>query len=453
MRVSLFNIMSLPIPDSLTHETFIHPYNRKALHKALISCRQETLSLVADICSDTLTTQSHPDFSPIGWHIGHIAYTESLWILEKLAGQSCSSSEHIRLFSADGLPKKERQNLPELKILLKYIKQIRSVVLTYLNQINSADLSVQAPLWYWLLQHESQHAETISIVLALHQLQKHQPQSTTDFLQPIPIKSPVPSTKCLLSEPLADMVQVSAGDFTQGSNSPTALDNEQPAHSVSLPSYWIDRRPVNCGQYRQFIEAGGYEQKQWWTQAGWQWQQSQGIHQPLYWHNFQGASEETEALIENHPVCGVSWYEAAAYARFVGKRLPTEAEWAKAASWDVTAQRSRPYPWGESLDIQCNYGRRVGGTTHVDQFEQYKSPYGCEDMLGNVWEWTDTWFAPYPDFNPFPYAGYSQTYFDQAHRVLRGGSWATPRWVLRNSFRNWYHPHRREVFAGFRCAL
>ncbi len=396
---------------------------RAYFQQALADCRQLTLNLVADAQPELLKRQAHADFSPVGWHLGHIAYTESLWTAEHLADRA-GESHYLRLFAADGLPKAERENLPDWLEILAYLGEVRSQTL---KALFTTDLLVHAPLWHWLLQHESQHAETMAMVLALHRLEE----------AGIPGRSPQSPL------PDSDMVYVSGGESVQGSNLPAAIDNERPAHAVSLAGYWIDRTPVTCEQYRQFIEAGGYQQAQWWTPEGWQWQQSAQVKAPLYWTN--------TSTFDQHPVCGVSWYEAEAYARFVGKRLPTEAEWAKAAGWDALIGQSRLYPWGDSLRDECNYGQQTGATTQVGQFV-HTSPYGCKDMLGNVWEWTDTWFAGYPGFRPFPYAGYSQVYFDQAHRVLRGGSWATPRWALRNSFRNWYHPHRREAFAGFRCA-
>jgi formylglycine-generating enzyme required for sulfatase activity len=150
----------------------------------------------------------------------------------------------------------------------------------------------------------------------------------------------------------------------------------------------------------------------------------------------------------------VSWYEADAYARWLGKRLPCEEEWEKAASWDPERAEKRPYPWGEREPdpSTCNCDAAGEGTTGVGQYAAGRSPYGCEDMLGNVWEWTATWFQPYRGFAAFPYEGYSVPYFDRQHRVLRGGSWATRRHVLRPTFRNWYQPWVREIFAGFRCA-
>jgi ergothioneine biosynthesis protein EgtB len=231
-----------------------------------------------------------------------------------------------------------------------------------------------------------------------------------------------------------------------------AVDNERPRHRVELGDYWIDRYPVTNGQYRQFIQADGYENSQWWTEAGWHWRLQHKITQPLYW--------SADGAWDQHPVCGVSWYEAAAYARFCGKRLPTEAEWEKAASWNPATARSQLYPWGDPAltDTNCdrakyaNHFHQVGWTTPVNAYGANQSPLGCRDMLGNVWEWTDSWFQGYDGFQPYPYVGYSQVFFDGQHRVLRGGSWATRPWALRNSFRNWYYPTMRQLFAGFRCA-
>ena len=381
----------------------------KALQATLRSCRRQTLGLVEGITPQTFCAQAHPDFSPVGWHLGHIAYTESLWVVEHLAGLPKQFPQYERLFAADGLPKSERQNLPALDEILVYLQAVRSQTFDYLYNIEPYnDSSIEAVrLWYWLIQHESQHAETIAMVLAMHQI------NCGAFVYS-------------MVEPAASledgMVRIEAGSATVGSDEPEAIDNERPAHLVSTESYWIDRDLVTYGQYQRFIDAGGYQTAQWWSQEGWQWLRSSLVDRPLYGSSIYSLSKGLDktalddATWSSHPVCGVSWYEADAYARFVGKRLPTEAEWEKAASKN-----------------ECD---RAADSIRT----------GC------VWEWTDTWFSAYLGFQPFPYQGYSQIYFDEEHRVLKGGSWATPEWVRRPSFRNWYHPHRREVFAGFRCA-
>ena len=147
-------------------------------------------------------------------------------------------------------------------------------------------------------------------------------------------------------------------------------------------------------------------------------------------------------------------YEAQAYANFVGKRLPTEHEWEKAAAWNPDTHENTAYPWGNQWqDNQCNHSLNNHGLVPVTYHDQHQSFYGCADCLGNVWEWTATTFQPYPEFVAYPYKGYSSTYFDNEHFILRGGSWVTRRWGVRNTFRNWYHPWTREIFSGFRCAL
>lgn len=347
-------------------------------------CRQSTLALFQEIDDATFCRQAHPDFSPAGWHLGHIAYTECLWILEHLAGMKLLFPEYRKLFAANTLPKQDRVYLPSFVEVKAYLETIREQVFAYLD---TAPFDQQERLWRWLLQHESQHYETIAIVLALQ----------TQVISTVPVS---------ISNSMTEMIYIPAGTFEMGYDGIDAIDNEHPVHSVHLNAYWIDQSPVTCGQYQQFIQAGGYENLAWWSTEGWKWQQTRQVTQPLYWTNDPEKME--------HPVCGVSWYEAEAYANFVGKRLPTEPEWEKAARW--------------------------------------RSSLGDEDWLGNVWEWTDSWFDGYPGFTAYPYRGYSQAYFDEQHRVLRGGSWATRPWALRATFRNWYHPHVREIFAGFRCA-
>jgi gamma-glutamyl hercynylcysteine S-oxide synthase len=420
------------------------------LHHWMQQCRQGTLSLFSDVDYDTFCHQAHPDFSPVGWHLGHIAYTESLWILERLAGLPPQFPDYHRLFAADILPKCDRVNLPNLATIQRYLAAIRSQVSDYLAV---APIQAQSRLWLWLLQHESQHCETIALVLEMCQKQAQprkaaEPHKTSNSIEKQKIEKQKLSALSPLNLPhnREEMVFIPAGICKLGNNAPDALDNECPVHLAELKAYWIDRFPVTCGQYRAFMAAGGYADAQWWSALGWQWLQANPVIQPRYWDNHAGW--------DAHPVCGVSWYEADAYARFVGKRLPTEAEWEKAASWDQeTGERSR-FPWGNTMITRAhaNHFHQVGQTTPVHAYPAGKSASGCYDLLGNVWEWTDSWFAGYENFVSYPYHGYSEAYFDQQHRVLKGGSWATRPWAMRNAFRNWYHPQTREVFAGFRCA-
>jgi gamma-glutamyl hercynylcysteine S-oxide synthase len=412
---------------------------KETFFRAFSQCRAKTLALFDGIDEATFCCQPHPDFSPIGWHLGHIAYTESLWLLERSAGLPCLFPEYRKLFAADGLPKKERVKLPNLEEIRYYLDTVREKVLHYLEL---ADVEQQEPLWRFILQHESQHSEIISFVLELSKQERGEEKRERERVRHGGKLPSFPHSPHDLSE----MIQIPAGEFEMGDDSVDALDNEQPLHRVYLETYSIDRYPVTCTQYRAFMTAGGYENPGWWSKAGWEWLQTEQVTQPLYWCE--------NPMWNNHPVCGVSWYEAEAYSRFVGKRLPTEAEWEKAASWDAQAYCRRIYPWGneEPTLKHCNHDNFIRKTTPVDAFSIGQSPYGLYDALGNVWEWTASWFDGYPGFQSYPYIGYSQVYFDQQHRVLKGGSWATRPWGLRCSFRNWYHPCVRQILAGFRCA-
>ncbi len=411
-----------------------------AIARAMQHCRIGTLALFEGVDDATFCHQAHLDFSPVGWHLGHIAYTESLWLLERSAGMRSLFPEYRQLFVADGLPKSERVKLPSLREVRHYLDTIREKVLDY--YLTRADIDQQERLWRWLIQHESQHSETIAFILQL-QLWDTQSLVEAKALAHLPESHHPPGY---------EMVEIPAGEFEQGNDSIDALDNERPCHRVHLETYSIDRCPVTCGQYQEFIKAGGYQNSNWWSAAGWEWQKSQQVTQPLYW--------TSNPDWNTHPVYGVSWYEAEAYAQFVGKRLPTEAEWEKAASWNATAGIRRTYPWGEAAPTAqiCNHAH-LGidsypplQTTPVDAYPPGQSTYGCYDLLGNVWEWTASMFHGYEGFVSYPYTGYSKVYFDGQHRVLKGGSWATRPWSLRCSFRNWYHPGVRQILAGFRCA-
>ena len=430
---------------------------REAIYRDLQQCRRGTFKLFTGIDYDTFCRQAHPDFSPVGWHLGHIAYTEDLWLLQRCAGLKPVFPEYHQLFAADILPKKQRVFLPTLPEVELYLDAVRKKVLDYLEV---APIAEQERLWRFIIQHESQHCETVAFVLQMQRKKegRHDTDLDTDTrinsLQQRGInqqKCPMPKAQC--PRPNAQYqitdspaIEIPGGEFYMGSDAAEALDNERSRHLCYLEAYSIDRYPVTCRQYRDFMESGGYQNPDWWSADGWKWLQSAKVDRPLYW-------SENPAF-NNHPVCGVSWYEAEAYCNFTGKRLPSEAEWEKAASWDAANQTYRIYPWGEEQPNSslCNHGNNIAKTSPVDAFPKGASAAGCYDMLGNVWEWTASTFDAYPGFESYPYRGYSQVYFDGEHRVLKGGSWATFPQALRSSFRNWYYPGVRQIIAGFRCA-
>jgi len=253
---------------------------------------------------------------------------------------------------------------------------------------------------------------------------------------------------------------IPAGPFTMGTSSePWALDNERPAFTVDLPAYSIDTTPVSSGAYIAFVESGGYDQPQWWSPAGWAHRQQAGLTAPLFWSRDGGMwlrrrFGRTEPVPLDEPVQHVCWYEADAYARWAGRRLPTEAEWEKAARHDPVTGRSRRYPWGEEDPSaeRANLGQRHLQPAPVGSYPAGASAYGVRQLIGDVWEWTASDFVGYPGFVAWPYREYSEVFFGPDYKVLRGGSWAVDKVACRGTFRNWDYPIRRQIFAGFRTA-
>ena len=243
----------------------------------------------------------------------------------------------------------------------------------------------------------------------------------------------------------ADEVFVPGGPFTMGTDSePFAYDNERPAHTVDVDPFFIDTVPVTNRRYAAFVAAGGYDDPRWWTPAGWAWRTEAGLAAPAFWRPEGGGTWSVLrfgarlALPLDEPVQHACWYEADAYARFAGRRLPTEAEWEKAAQ-------------GAKAD-HANLGQRHFGPAPAGAYPDGAGACGAEQMLGDVWEWTASDFSPYPGFSAFPYKEYSEVFYGPDYKVLRGGSWATHPSVARVTFRNWDYPIRRQIFAGFRCA-
>jgi iron(II)-dependent oxidoreductase len=255
-------------------------------------------------------------------------------------------------------------------------------------------------------------------------------------------------------------VLVPAGSFLMGtSTDPWALDNERPAHRIHLPAYHLDTTPVSNAAYRAFVEAGGYDDRRLWSTTGWQWRCRSGKRSPAFWVKDSGSWLRRrlgvlEPLPDDEPVQHVCFFEAEAYARSVGRRLPTEAEWEKAASWDPVSETKRRHPWGDQAPLpeHANLGQVRTRPTPVGSFPAGASAYGILQLLGDVWEWTSTDFSGHPGFCTYPYREYSEVFFGDDHKVLRGGSWATDPLVCRSTFRNWDYPIRRQIFTGFRTA-
>ena len=254
-----------------------------------------------------------------------------------------------------------------------------------------------------------------------------------------------------------EVVEVPAGPFLMGA--PTtgfAYDNERPRQEVHVPAFRIGRTPLANGTWMRFAEGGGYERREWWSDEAWHWKEEYDITHPGGWTDdgHEWRMGRLEPLNPDKPVVHVSWFEADAFARAHGVRLPTEAEWEKAATWDQGAGAKRTWPWGEAPGdpTRANLDARLYATAPAGAYPAGASPYGALGMTGDVWEWTGSAFGGYPGFKAYPYREYSEVFFGTDYRVLRGGSWASSGRVALPTFRNWDLPARRQIFAGVRIA-
>ncbi|MGY3519840.1 ergothioneine biosynthesis protein EgtB [Micromonospora sp. PTRAS2] len=410
--------------------------------------RARTAGLTEAVDDADLMRQHSPIMSPLVWDLAHVGNQEELWLVRDVGGREPVRRDIDDLYDAFKQPRRDRPALPLLPPAeaRAYLATVRDKVHDLLDRVPFTDRPLVADGFAFgmIVQHEQQHDETM---LATHQLRVGPPA----LYAPDP---PQPRAR------VADEVLVPAGEFTMGtSTDPWALDNERPAHPVDLPAYVIDAAPVTNGRYREFIADGGYDDPRWWSEAGWAHRTEAGLTAPMHWRRdgdgwgYQRFGRWSPVR-DDEPVVHVCWYEAQAYAAWAGKRLPTEAEWEKAARWDPATGRSRRYPWGdgEPTAEQANLGQRHLWPAPVGAYPAGASPLGVHQLIGDVWEWTSSPFRGYPGFAAFPYREYSEVFFGDDHRVLRGGSFGTDRAACRGTFRNWDYPIRRQIFSGFRCA-
>ena len=424
---------------------------REHIAGCLLTARERTQLLTGCVDHGDLTRQHSPLMSPLVWDLAHIANQEELWLLREVGGRDPMHPEIDPLYDAFEHPRAKRPTLPLLPPAeaRRYAGEVRGRVLDLLEAatFSGTPLVTGGFAFGMIAQHEQQHDETMLIT---HQLRLGAPVLTAAGPPP-----PAPDALRLPAE-----VLVPGGPFTMGTSSePWALDNERPAHTVHVPAFYLDTTPVTNAAYQQFIADGGYDDPRWWSPAGWDHRQRAGLTAPLYWRREGGGWMRSvfgtsEPVAPAEPVLHVSWYEAQAYAAWAGRRLPTEAEWEKAARFDPATGTSRRYPWGDAdpTGTRANIGQQHLRPAPAGSYPDGAAPCGARQLIGDVWEWTASDFLPYPGFAAWPYQEYSEVFFGDEYKVLRGASFAVGQVACRGTFRNWDYPIRRQIFAGFRTA-
>lgn len=432
--------------------------------------RRRTLELVEPLSEQALNAVHDPVMSPIAWDLGHIANFEEQWLVRQIAGGTPLRKELGDIYDPFTAPRRERGRLSYLRSeeCLDYMHAIRERTLACLEDVDLSDaatpLLAGGLVYELIVRHEQQHTETI--------LQTLQCMTAETYTPTRVVALPAAVDQCSTGQRsgaieagsgarrMDGMVLVDRGHFEMGAGDAWfSYDNERPAHRRGLEPFWIDVAPVTSAAMIEFIDDRGYERPELWSREGWEWRSRERMDLPRYWERGNGGLlerrfGELRPVARSKPVCHVSWYEADAYARWAGKRLPTEAEWERAASWDEEAGVKRRYPWGDTDSNRghANLDQLAFDTAEVGAFPQGESPCGACQMVGDVWEWTASTFERYEGFEPFPYSEYSEPFFGPRFRVLRGGAWATQADAVSTTFRNWDYPERRQIFAGFRCA-
>jgi iron(II)-dependent oxidoreductase len=415
----------------------------------LSDARERTHWLVEAVSDADLERVHDPLMSPLVWDLGHIAAFEDLWVSGRGTGMEPLRPDLMEVYDATETPRAHRGDLPYLRYgaALEYMERVRERALLVLDRMDLSpglgDLHRGGFLWELLVQHEHQHNETM-----LQCLQLAEPGTYA------PPRRALPAAP---AHPPAGMARVEAGPFEMGDAGRWfAYDNERPRHERHLAAFEIDRLPVTNGDYLEFVEDGGYRRRELWAERGWAGLQRSGVDRPLYWSR-DGSERRFDRVTDidpTRPVMHVSWYEADAFARWAGKRLPSEAEWEKAAAWGPYASGPQRQPWGDEPPSHesANLDQTAFGPAPAGAYPDGASSYGVLGMVGDAWEWTASDFTRYPGFRAYPYREYSELFFGDGYKVLRGGSWATRTRVMRNTMRNWDLPERRQIFAGFRCA-
>jgi iron(II)-dependent oxidoreductase len=446
--------------------------------------RARTLALIADLDDRQMIGPRLAIVNPPLWEIGHVAWFQEFWILRHLRKQKPLLENGDQLYNSTDVAHDTRWELllPSRTDTLRYIDEVIDRCIERID--HATGLSSDEFYFYSLATfHEAMHAEALAY-------------TRQTLCYPAPILNHQNTDTLGGGGPWPGDVEIPGGSFMVGATPdfPFVFDNEKWAHEVEVKPFRIARATVTNGEFLAFVKAGGYRKLQFWSADGRSWLETGGAPQleksfekffnrtmneapevrdfterldhPVYWRRDgngrwqQRVYDRYLPLNENLPVVHVSWYEAEAYCNWAGRRLPTEAEWEIAASAELNSARDgytdhrRHFPWGNEQPApkHANLDWCEGGLVEVGAHPAGDSAFGCRQMIGNVWEWIADDFLPYPGFTVDPYKEYSKPWFG-THKVLRGGCWATSSLLIRNTWRNFYTPDRRDVWAGFRtCA-
>lgn len=420
------------------------------LRKWLRDVLQRTLALGDDLDRKRMIGPYSPRLNPFLWEITHSVWFIENWTLRYLFDEEPFFSGEDENYDSPRIRHGKRwtKNLKPFEEVTEFAGDLEERLLERLHGDESSEFRY---VLTYAIYHSDMHTEALTY------------QRQTRGL-PAPAFVGTPDATPGSGDEADGDVTVPGGDYRLGAlkTDSFAFDNEKWAHSVEVDEFDISRTPVTQGQFAQFVDDGGYENPSFWSEDGWEWLRSVNKKKPLYWRkNSEGNWEqrvfdEWEPLRDRHPMIHVNYYEARAYCDWAGRRLPTEAEWELAAGgWSTgDPETKRTYPWGDDAPgrNRANLDGSRGGPVTVSAFPEGDSPFGCRQMIGNVWEWTSSPFEPFPGFEPDYYEQYSEPWFG-SRRVLRGGSWMTRSRMIRNGYRNFFTPDRNDVPAGFRtCA-
>ena len=423
----------------------------------LDEARQRTLDLVAPFGDHDVERVTNPIMSPLVWDLAHIAAYEDLWLAHRHGGLPLLHPELAAMYDAFETPRAVRGDLPLLDRAQaeQYLADVRGRSEAVLDRVGPGD----GTLVELVLRHEQQHNETMlqAIELAGFDVAPGMPR------HPCPADAGRRAGRFGRSLTGLEPVDVPGGPCRIGASPDGfAYDNERPWHATDVRAFRIGRVAITNATYLTFVEGGGYRRREWWTDEAWHWKEEYDITHPGGWARGPGGEwrqrriDGNAPLDPDEPVVHVSWFEADAFARAHGARLPTEAEWEKAATWDQATGVARRFPWGDdaptAADGRANLDHGGLGPHPAGSLPDGAAPCGALGMLGDVWEWTSTAFHGYPGFRAHPYREYSEVFFGPEHLVLRGGSWASRAHCITPTFRNWDLPQRRQIFSGVRLA-